>query len=270
MGADGWRLDVPNEIDDDAFWEDFRIVVKAANPEAYLVGEIWDGNPRWVGDKHFDGLMNYPVRDAVFEVLRGESSVTAFANSVEDLLINYPPENVNAMLVLLGSHDTRRIRRKFEDDMDRVKLAYFFPFVYPGAPCIYYGDEIGLDGGKDPDCRRAFPWDELLWDKSMRAWMKQLIQLRHAEDALRRGDLKRLSIEKNSYLFKRSTDVSELVVAMNFGEKEQKITIPAASFCKGAFSKIRDLVSGAEYDLQDGSYSVTLPRLSGAIYQGIR
>jgi cyclomaltodextrinase / maltogenic alpha-amylase / neopullulanase len=91
QGADGWRLDVPNEIDDDDFWAEFRQVVKTANPEAYLVGEIWDVVPRWVGENHFDGLMNYPLRNAVLELLSGHIKASAFADQVEQLLTVYPP-----------------------------------------------------------------------------------------------------------------------------------------------------------------------------------
>ena len=76
QGADGWRLDVPNEIDDDAFWEEFRHVVKSANRDAYLVGEIWKVNPRWANDTHFDGLMNYPVRDALIPLLQGQENIS--------------------------------------------------------------------------------------------------------------------------------------------------------------------------------------------------
>ena len=94
QGADGWRLDVPNEINDDSFWAEFRQVVKAANPEAYLVGEIWTADPRWVGEEHFDGLMNYPIMDAIAGLLATQSLDAAhFAEKVEGLLSLYPREN---------------------------------------------------------------------------------------------------------------------------------------------------------------------------------
>ncbi len=86
QGIDGWRLDVPNEIDDDDFWAEFRRVVRAANREAYLVGEIWDVNPRWANDAHFDGLTNYPVRDALVGFLQGKENAVQFDTRIEALL----------------------------------------------------------------------------------------------------------------------------------------------------------------------------------------
>ncbi|MFN2282029.1 MAG: alpha-amylase family glycosyl hydrolase, partial [Anaerolineales bacterium] len=79
LGADGWRLDVPSEIDDLVFWDEFRAVVKSENPDAYLVGEIWDGDPRWVGPNSFDGLMNYPVREGLIDFLMERKSADDFS-----------------------------------------------------------------------------------------------------------------------------------------------------------------------------------------------
>jgi glycosidase len=109
QGMDGWRLDVPAEIDDDDFWAEFRQVVKTANPDAYTVGEIWDGDPRWVGDSHFDGLMHYPLRRAILSMLTGKLPVSEFAGQMEAFPSMYPLENLHAMYVHLGSHDTRRV-----------------------------------------------------------------------------------------------------------------------------------------------------------------
>ena len=106
LGADGWRLDVPNEIDDMGFWEEFRSAVKAENPDAYLVGEIWDGDSRWVGPKSFDGLMNYPIRDSLINFLMEREKAGDLARIIARQLSQYSPENVGAMYNLLGSHDT--------------------------------------------------------------------------------------------------------------------------------------------------------------------
>ncbi len=102
LGADGWRLDVPNEIDDENFWDEFRYTVKSENPEAYLVGEIWDGDPRWVGEKSFDGLMNYPVRDGIIGLLMGLITPDDFAGKINSQLNRYARENVFAMYNPLG------------------------------------------------------------------------------------------------------------------------------------------------------------------------
>lgn len=264
QGVDGWRLDVPNEIDDDEFWGEFRRVVKEANPDAYILGEIWDGNPRWVGENHFDGLMQYPVRDAVFDVLRKEINAEAFAERVETLLTKYDRENVYAMQVLLGSHDTKRIRRKFEDDMARVRLASLFPFVYPGAPCIYYGDEIGMDGGKDPDCRRAFPWDESKWDHDLLAWFKKLVKIRKSRVSLRQGDYQHIAVGNQGYAFSRNYGEEYTLVAVNFSDAETHLILPCDIITLKEIDSMTDLltdevfVSGTEIEL-------TIPALSAKI-----
>ena len=264
QGADGWRLDVPNEIDDDAFWADFRRVVKEVNADAYLLGEIWDGNPRWVGENHFDGLMQYPVRDALFDVLRDEINAVTFAERVEELLTKYNRENVHAMQVLLGSHDTKRIRRKFDGDMRRVRLASLFPFVYPGAPCIYYGDEIGMDGGQDPDCRRGFPWDESKWDHELRDWFKQLIAIRKERPSLRHGDYQRIAVSEEGYAFCRDDGEENTLVVINFSAEETHFVLPRDMITMREVGSMTDLLTGQEFH-HNGDFSLTIGAYSALI-----
>jgi cyclomaltodextrinase len=190
-GIDGWRLDVPNEIDDDTFWAEFRQVVKQENPEAYLLGEIWKTDPRWVGADHFDGLMNYPLREALIELISTNTkSAAEFIEGIGMMVNAYPRENTFAHYVPLGSHDTPRLATILNGDKRKLKLFYLMLFCFPGAPAIYYGDEIGLRGGKDPDCRRAFPWDEEQWDHDLRIYIQKLISLRRETETLRRGDVR--------------------------------------------------------------------------------
>ena len=150
QGADGWRLDVPNEIDDDHFWKEFRRVVKSANRDAYLTGEIWDVNPRWANDTHFDGLMNYPVKDALAAWLQGRENAIQFGERIDAIFKAYARENMYAMYVPLDSHDTERFKTLMGGDTNKLKLAFMFQMAFPGAPAIYYGDEIGMEGEKDP------------------------------------------------------------------------------------------------------------------------
>jgi glycosidase len=129
QGADGWRLDVPNEINDDSFWAEFRHTVKSVNRDAYLVGEIWTADPRWVSPSHFDGLINYPLRDDLLRFLYSTLTTTQFAEKVEGLLQLYPRQHSYAMYLTLGTHDTERLITKLDGDLDRVKLA-FLPFFF--------------------------------------------------------------------------------------------------------------------------------------------
>ena len=267
QGIDGWRLDVPAEIDDDEFWAEFREVVKTANPDAYILGEIWEVDPRWVGDKHFDGLMNYPVRNALLDILLGGGEVTDFADTVENLLKVYPQENVNAMYVPLGSHDTRRLLTRLDKDQNKAKLALACQFAFPGAPAIYYGDEIGIEGDKDPQNRRAFPWEESQWNHDLHGWVKKLIAARKDSKALRRGDYRRIvaSNERQYYAFGRCLGEDQVVVVLNATEKNCRLTIPVQQLDWKDGQKVRDLLGEAYYRVQDEGVSVDLPPW-GAVY----
>jgi cyclomaltodextrinase / maltogenic alpha-amylase / neopullulanase len=265
QGADGWRLDVPNEIDDDDFWADFRQVIKTANPEAYLVGEIWDVVPRWVGKNHFDGLMNYPMRTAVLELLSGHIKASAFADRVEQLLTVYPIEHVYAQLNSLGTHDTERIITKLSGNVSKVMLAFTFLFAYPGAPSIYYGDEIGLEGHKDPDCRRCFPWDTALWQQDLFDLVKRLSQLRRQHPALRRGDLRRVKVSnsQNCYAFVRSFEGEQILVALNASGSKRTLTLPVQVIGWQKGQACIDLLGNSEYSVSEDRLDVTLEAYQG-------
>ena len=187
QGIDGWRLDVPNEINDDSFWAEFRQVVKSANHDAYLLGEIWEIDPRWVDDAHFDGLMNYPLRKAILSLIMDGRGVPGFIEDINALLNAYPFENLLAMYSLLSSHDVERVLTLLGGSEEKVHLAYTLLFGLPGVPAIYYGDEIGIEGGRDPDSRRAFPWDEGKWKRSLQEHIRSLVQVRRGHPALRHG-----------------------------------------------------------------------------------
>ncbi len=264
QGADGWRLDVPNEIDDDQFWAQFRYEIKAIASDAYLVGEIWTADPRWANDKHFDGLMNYPMREALISCLNGQMTVSQFANSVENLLAIYPREHAYAMYLLLGSHDTERLKTILSSNMAKVKLAFLFQMAYPGAPAIYYGDEIGLEGGKDPDCRRAFPWNDLKWDTELRHWVKTLIALRRRIPAMRRGDYERILVEdRGLYIFRRKLGQDKVIVVLNFSPNTQTLMLPAdqAGWYEGY--EVHNLLDYRKYGVQEGYLTLTLSPWTG-------
>jgi neopullulanase len=221
QGVDGWRLDVPAEIDDDEFWREFRRQVKGANPEAYIVAEIWHEAQRWLQGDQFDATMNYLFTMACLGWLARKTlalrlarhvwgyrslrtlSGRAFAQTIDRLLTLYDPAVNQVQLNLLDSHDTARFLTLADGDESAFRLATLFQMTYPGAPCIYYGDEIGLMGGNDPDCRRTFPWDERRWNHSMRSYVKQCIALRRAHPALRRGDYTHLYVSGDVYAFGR-------------------------------------------------------------------
>src|SRR6185436_4164764 len=165
FGIDGWRLDVPAEINDPPFWAEFRRRCRTINPEAYLVGEIWHVAPDWVSGDRFDALMNYPLAEAIIGFVGGPSlnetllrshheygRVTrldgpAFASLLARLLSDYEPATTAVQLNLLGSHDTPRVLSLLGGDIEAMELAVLLQATLPGAPCVYYGDEVGLTGG---------------------------------------------------------------------------------------------------------------------------
>jgi cyclomaltodextrinase len=266
QGIDGWRLDVPNEIDDDQFWADFNEIVKKVNPEAYILGEIWDVQPRWVSEGHCDGLMNYPLRDAVLDWLTGKFGVGHFAERVEQLLSIYPRQNTYSQLNLLSSHDVPRLMTLLHRHVDKFKLAYLFLFAYPGAPAIYYGDEIGLEGAKDPDNRRAFPWDESQWKAGLREFLQKLVALRMQKPALRRGDYKHLllDIRRGCYAFARTLGDQKIIVAMNNSPTHRQLQIPVAALSWSEGKVVHHLLQPGDEVVEVGLLELDLPPYSGA------
>lgn len=265
QGADGWRLDVPNEIDDDAFWAEFRHVVRAANPQAYLLGEIWDPVPRWVNDSHFDGIMNYPLRIAILNYVAGKITTDQFSAMAEGLLALYPREHVYAMYNLLGSHDTERALTHLGGDLRRLRLALLFLFAYPGTPSIYYGDEIGLEGGKDPDCRRAFPWDTTQWNTALRDWVKALAGQRKRSAALRGGDYLPLLASQDPpvYAFARLQGSDCILIAINAANQPSNLTIPVSNLRLENGRMLHSLLDKRGAVVEDGVVNLTLEPLEG-------
>ncbi|MEN2768646.1 glycoside hydrolase family 13 protein [Ornithinibacillus xuwenensis] len=178
---DGWRLDVANEVDH-AFWRDFRRTVKAVKPDAYILGEIWHDSMPWLQGDQFDAVMNYPFTNGAINFFaKEEIQAKDFQDSIIDVQHMYP-KNVNEVAFnLLDSHDTPRILSLANGNHDRVKLLYLFQLSYIGSPCIYYGDEIGMDGGQDPGCRACMEWAIEKQDQEMFHFVKTLISLRNQD-----------------------------------------------------------------------------------------
>ena len=264
QGIDGWRLDVPNEIDDDAFWAGFRREVRAANPDAALIGEIWEINPRWVGSGHFDGLMNYPVRDAVLDLLKWRNGITQFVERIENVMNAYPWENDLVMYNTLGTHDTKRVRTYLDGDLKRVALAFTFLTAYPGLPAFYYGDEVGLEGDKDPDSRRTFPWDEKDWAMDLRNLVKKLISVRKTSLAIQTGTYQRVWVDEGmrGYAFVRQVDGEGVLVVLNASDKPMKTEIPVDGL-GWKDGSVTDLIQGGEFKVEGARLHVELPGYGG-------
>ncbi len=187
-GVDGWRLDVSDEISH-KFLRAFRDAVLEQNPEAIIIGEDWHRAVRYLNGDEYDGVMNYGLTKALLDLLAfGTIDTSDFRDRLVRLYHTYSIAACEKMLNLLGSHDTDRFLTRVRGDVQKLRAALAVMFFYPGIPCVYYGDEIGLMGGYDPDCRRCFDWDEKHWDASIRNLVKELAKLKQ-QPALSRGSL---------------------------------------------------------------------------------
>ncbi|MBD2460574.1 DUF3459 domain-containing protein [Oscillatoria sp. FACHB-1407] len=276
-GIDGWRLDVPNEITAPGFWQEFRSRVKAINPEAYIVGEIWEDARHWLDGTQFDGVMNYLFAAPTIAFTAGDRvdrsqfrdpsyqpfpalSAEGYAQKIEALLQLYPWEIQLTQLNLLASHDTARLLTIAQEDIASVELATLLLLTFPGAPSIYYGDEVGLPGALDPDSRRAFP-AEAQWNQMVLNCHRQLIHLRHQYSALRTGSYRVLLAQGDVYVFARSLDTETVIVAVNTGTEPAQVRFGLDE----AITSSR-VVFGSGAIAHEGNYfSLSLPARSGLI-----
>ena len=283
QGIDGWRLDVPFEIRTPGFWAEFRARVKAINPEAFIVGEIWHDSRPWLQGDQFDAVMNYLFTESAIafaagphvrpEEVAGRSynplpplSGAQYADKIDWLLALYPWEIQLAQLNLLDSHDTARLISIAGGDQASVKLSTLLQMTYPGAPSIYYGDEIGLPGRNfDPDTRRGMPWDKPeRWDMDLLECHRQLIAMRHAHPALRTGAYERLYADEATYAFARVDAAERLLVAVNVADEPREIAVPAGAHL-GAGAQLQPIYGGGSARV-DGEYvRVALPPREGLV-----
>jgi neopullulanase len=288
FGIDGWRLDVPAEINDPPFWAEFRRRCRAVNPEAYLVGEIWHVAPEWLAGDRFDALMNYPLAEAIIGFVGGRSlnepllrshheygqtqrlDGAGFAARLGELLAAYAPETNAVQLNLLDSHDAPRALSLLGGDREALELAVLLQATLPGAPCTYYGNEVGVMGGIDPDSRRAFPWDEARWDHELLAAVRAAFALRNAEPALRADGVRVTATSGAALAFERSLGDRRLAVAINAGEDTVTLDVGPASETIPAGASLllstgRALREPARVVVADGTVRVELPPRAGAV-----
>jgi cyclomaltodextrinase len=268
FGADGWRMDVAAEIEDPTFWHEFRERVRTANSETYLVAEIWRVSPEWVAGDGFDALMNYPMAEAILGFAAGSHldarvvgqhfelssqllplDGAGFSNRCAELLEVYQPEVSAAQLGVLGSHDTPRIRTICGGDVRSVELAFLLLFSLPGPPCIYYGDEIGMEGDHDPACRGGFPWDHPeTWNDALPGLVRELSAFRAREPAVRSVGFRPLAAEGGACAFLRTDPARPVLVAVNAGEVAVTLRLPddlPAGLAEPSAVRVGDAMDGA-------------------------
>ncbi len=255
-GASGWRLDVADELPD-AFIDALRAAVKAENPDALVLGEVWEDasckqsygvRRRYLLGSQLDSVMNYPFANAVIDFLRGTSDSAAFTAAVGAIAEHYPPQVLRLLMNHIGTHDTTRALTALagEDDGGRgrawqaeqklsgaarkrglrlMRLASALQYCLPGVPCLYYGDEAGAEGYRDPFNRAPYPWGRE--EKGLIAWYRRLGKMRHAALALREGAFVPLDTPADAVAFERVDEDARLLVAVNRSDRVIRLPIPA-------------------------------------------
>ncbi|MDR3166460.1 MAG: glycoside hydrolase family 13 protein [Treponema sp.] len=176
---DGWRLDVSDEVSLD-FWRAFAGEVRALKPDLYILGEMWHDASNWINPGYFNAAMNYPLGFAVADFfLRKTVGLAEFNERLFRALRRYSDFHNRVAFNLLDSHDTQRSLTVAEGDKLALRNAFTLLFLLPGSPCLYYGTELGMTGGGDPECRKPMVWDEKQQDRDLLAFFKGLIKLRY-------------------------------------------------------------------------------------------
>ena len=244
LGADGFRLDVADELPDE-FIQLLRRRIKGINPDALLLGEVWEdastkiayGRRRsYFTAGELDSVMNYPFRTAIIDYVRGHDGGKGLKEAVMSIVENYPAEVVACNMNLLGTHDTPRIltalvddfsgtreemakrhlsRNQFDIAYDRLLMASFLQYTLPGSPSLYYGDEAGMEGGRDPFNRRPYPWGRE--NEDFLNHFKRLGRLRKEHPAFRLGDIHFFKAEDRHVGFTRSYEGKAYRVYCNRG-----------------------------------------------------
>ena len=313
-GIDGWRLDVAEQINHN-FWKTFRSWVKGINPEAYIVGEIfWDDWQKdkmmnaapWLQGDEFDAVMNYRFARALKEFVlnkKNQLGPKGFIDSLNTLYKQYPTENNYVMMNLLDSHDVERVssmivnpdlwydhngnpsnnknydvRKPTEEERLKQKLVVALQFMLPGAPQVYYGDEAGMWGGDDPDCRKPMVWpefkyetetthpfgkkrptDEVKFDKNIFDWYKKIIAIRTQNKVFALGDIKFTIIDENKKIlgFSREFKNDKIFIILNNNSSLSKISLEKNKFLSDNNSYM-DLISRKIIKPEKGNFSFEL------------
>ncbi len=282
-GASGWRMDVAPWVPDD-FWREWRKAVKAQKPDALTVAETWfDASKYFLGDM-FDSTMNYIFRNTVQDYAAGGKAAVLY-RQIELMREAYPPQAFYALMNLLSSHDQARALHVFgwHDDTrgptqdqavialakQRLKLALFFQMIFPGAPSVYYGDEVGVTGGDDPYNRATYPWADLGGkpDEALLADFKKLIRMRHDHPVLRRGSIDApLFVDDHVVVLARRLGSTWAITATNNAATVQTVTLALQDLPDGwSPRELRDALGGGPVRVTAQGLRFEVPALYGRV-----
>ncbi len=272
---DGWRFDVIHMLGEHGsaagntyHVQQMRQCMKQENPDAYVLGEHFFEASQWLQGDQEDGAMNYygfahPVRaflanqDIAYHPVR--ISAEEFDHWLKQARCSIPFANQLAQFNLLDSHDTARFLSLLSGDVALMRTAVTLLFTYIGTPCIYYGDEVGMEGGKDPDCRRCFPWDSTEWNHLLHDHYRRMIRLRKTHPALRRGDIHTLYAGEHSFVFARTLESDVVITAVNrHPTKARTITLPIWQTASLA-NRFTDPETREKFEVVKGEIRLTIP-----------
>ncbi len=275
-GASGWRMDVVPWVSDD-FWREWRAAIKQHQPEALTIAETWfDSSKYFLGDM-FDSTMNYIFRNTVQDYAAGGQAALLY-RQIELMREAYPPQSFYALMNLLSSHDQARALHVFgwhDDTRDaavielakgRLKLAVLFQMIFPGAPTVYYGDEVGVTGGDDPYNRATYPWADRGGrpDTALLAEFKKLIHLRRDHAVLRRGSIEApLLVDDHVIVLARRLGDDWAITATNNAATPRTVTLPLPAGLEPGV--LQDALGGTAVMASPQGLSFEVPALYGRV-----
>ncbi len=257
--VDGWRLDVSDELDPD-FLREFRERVREISPDTYIVGENWKPAGEYLQGDMLDATMNYPWRGVVLEFFaKGQISVSEFEGRLADLRNQYRLDASAVEFNLLGSHDAERLRLACGDQLWRERQAILFQMMYPGTPCIYYGEEIGMIAGTDPDNRYPMLWNPEQWDSDLLSFYQIVLATRRDHNCLRRGIYEPLVVDDENCIFGfMRTDENERVLVL-FNQSDEAQTVGISTEALGEAELHDWLGTDIAIERQDDCWLIHLP-----------
>jgi alpha-amylase len=254
-GFDGYRLDTVRHVPK-SFWEEFVREIKKEYPSFYFLGEVFSGDAGYVAGYQqtgIDGITDFPMYYAINDVLGGANPATQLAEAIETGSVY---KDRSLMATFIDNHDVPRFTNRLTAlKTEKLEQALAFLMTYTGIPVLYYGTEIAMKGGSDPDNRRDMDWTAA---SPVRDYVKQLTAIRKSNPALTQGDIKIVKAEKDFLCYSRSTESNTVLVALNTSNKEKTATLPVASVFSNRSGKIVSLLDGKELAPVGGELAITM------------
>ncbi|MGH4117689.1 alpha-amylase family glycosyl hydrolase [Clostridium sp.] len=263
-GVDGMRLDTVRHVPKE-FWQEFTKTIKEKHPSFYFLGEVWNENPRYLEEYHklgLDGLTNYSMFKGIRESFTRFGKTNPLISAIKrEKSFTSPEENG----IFVDNHDnTRLITQGRENGSEYLKQALTFIMTYPSIPIIYYGTEIGMEGGADPDNRRDMEWDKVE-NNDMLTFYKSLADLRKTNPAIISGEFKLLDYDDYFISYMREKDGKSIIVIINLQTKDRDVVINIPNKTK----VFKDLITSKDFKVKDQKLDISLKQLDLIILESI-